>query len=76
MSFRHRAGHGLGLDVHEQPYICEGNDQLVQAGNVFSDEPGIYIPGQYGVRIEDQLFIHESGAERLTNLPHELIVID
>ena len=49
---------------------------MIQQGNVFSDEPGIYLPGRFGVRIEDVLFVKEEGAERLTPLDHELHVID
>ena len=74
--FTHRLGHGIGLDVHEHPYMSSDNTQLIQAGNAFSDEPGIYLPGRFGVRIEDQLFVREDGAERLTPLDHKLRVID
>lgn len=74
--FTHRLGHGLGLDVHEHPYLSAGNKHVIEAGNVFSDEPGIYLPGRFGVRIEDLLFVHPEGAERLTPLDHELRVID
>lgn len=74
--FTHRLGHGIGLDVHEHPYITDGNLTPIKVGNVFSDEPGIYIPGKYGVRIEDQLFIHNYGAERLTPLKHKLMIVD
>lgn len=74
--FTHRTGHGLGLDVHEHPYLSADNEQLIQPGNVFSDEPGIYLPGRFGVRIEDLLFVHPAGAERLTPLDHDLHVVD
>lgn len=74
--FTHRLGHGLGLDVHEHPYLSAGSKHIIQAGNVFSDEPGIYIPGRFGVRIEDLLFVHPEGAERLTPLDHALRVVD
>ena len=74
--FTHRVGHGLGLDVHEHPYLSAGNRHIIEAGNVFSDEPGIYLPGRFGVRIEDLLFVHPDGAERLTPLDHQLRVID
>jgi Xaa-Pro aminopeptidase len=73
--FTHRLGHGLGLALHESPYITQGNRQIIEAGNCFSDEPGIYLPGRFGVRIEDALFINQDGAERLTPLGHELQVI-
>ncbi len=74
--FTHRLGHGLGLDVHEHPYLSAGNRHIIEAGNVFSDEPGIYLPGRFGVRIEDLLFVHADGAERLTPLDHDLHVVD
>jgi Xaa-Pro aminopeptidase len=73
--FTHRLGHGLGLALHESPYITQGNRQTIKVGNCFSDEPGIYLPGRFGVRIEDALFIHQDGAEQLTPLGHELQVI-
>ena len=74
--FTHRLGHGIGLDTHEHPYISADNKQPLEVGNAFSDEPGIYLTGRFGVRIEDQLFIKENGAERLTPLDHDLHVID
>jgi len=74
--FTHRLGHGLGLSIHEEPYMTAGNNRLIEAGFVFSDEPGIYMPGRFGVRIEDLLYIHPEGAERLTVLSHELTIID
>ena len=74
--FTHRVGHGLGLDVHEHPYLSAGNRHIIEAGNVFSDEPGIYLPDRFGVRIEDLLFVHSDGAERLTPLDHDLHIVD
>ena len=61
--FIHRVGHGLGLDVHEEPYMVGGNTLPLAEGMVFSDEPGIYIPGEFGVRIEDILVCTADGAE-------------
>jgi Xaa-Pro dipeptidase len=64
--FTHRLGHGMGLDGHEWPYLVPGNTLPLQANMTFSDEPGIYIPGEFGVRIEDDMHITASGAELLT----------
>lgn len=64
--FTHRVGHGIGLDMHEWPYLVGGNTQKLAAGMVFSDEPGIYLPGQFGVRLEDDMLITDKGAELLT----------
>jgi Xaa-Pro dipeptidase len=67
--FVHRTGHGLGLEVHEPPYIVEGNEELLQPGMTFTIEPGIYLPGQGGVRIEDDVLVTPQGAETLTTFP-------
>ncbi len=64
--FTHRVGHGLGMDGHEWPYLVRGNKMPLQPHMTFSDEPGIYIPGEFGVRLEDDMHITESGAELLT----------
>ena len=64
--FTHRVGHGMGMDGHEWPYLVRGNTLPLQAGMVFSDEPGIYIPGEFGVRLEDDMHITEAGAELFT----------
>jgi Xaa-Pro dipeptidase len=70
--FSHRLGHGIGMDMHEWPYFVKSNmfgydlDPRLQAGNLFSDEPGIYIHGEFGIRLEDDLLITESGSELLT----------
>jgi Xaa-Pro dipeptidase len=63
--FTHRLGHGIGMDGHEWHYLVGGNKRLLQAGNVFSNEPGIYIPGEFGIRIEDEMLITENGAKLL-----------
>ncbi|GIV61172.1 MAG: peptidase M24 [Rhodothermaceae bacterium] len=71
--FIHRTGHGLGLEVHEDPYIRGDNEQRLAEGMTFTIEPGIYLPGRGGVRIEDDVVITADGAERLSDLPRELI---
>lgn len=72
--FFHRTGHGLGLEVHELPQIATGNQALLEPGMIFTVEPGIYIPGVGGVRIEDNLVITETGAEVLTTFRRDLKV--
>ncbi|MFN7996603.1 MAG: Xaa-Pro peptidase family protein [Bryobacteraceae bacterium] len=64
--FTHRLGHGLGMDGHEWPYLVRGNRLPLAAHMTFSDEPGIYIPGEFGIRLEDDLHVTEDGAELLT----------
>ena len=73
--FTHRTGHGLGLESHEPPYLVEGNTAPLAAGNTFTIEPGIYLPGVGGVRIEDDVLITEDGAESLTTYDRELRVV-
>jgi len=72
--FIHRTGHGLGLEVHEQPYIMAGNEQVLAEGMVFSVEPGVYLPGKYGIRIEDIVAVTDSGVRTLTGFDHQLVV--
>lgn len=74
-AFLHRLGHGLGLDVHEEPYLVEGNELPLQAGMVFSDEPGIYLAGRLGVRIEDAVVCTETGGRRLNEATRDLVVV-
>lgn len=73
--FIHRTGHGLGMDVHEEPYIVQGNGERLEEGNVFTVEPGIYLPGRFGVRIEDDIAIMGGQARRLNEFPRELTII-
>jgi Xaa-Pro aminopeptidase len=74
--FVHRTGHGIGLSVHEEPYIVAGNDQRLAEGMAFSVEPGIYLPGRWGARIEDIVIVTADGAQSVNTRPHDLIVVD
>src|SRR5690606_27315758 len=74
--FIHRTGHGIGLDVHEEPYIQSDNDLELEPGMAFSVEPGIYHRGRWGARIEDIVVVTEDGVERLNRRPHELLVVE
>lgn len=74
--FLNRLGHGIGIAVHESPYIIEGNDVPLEPGNVFSVEPGIYIPGKYGVRIENLVAVRPDGTgEALNKFTRDLITV-
>jgi Xaa-Pro aminopeptidase len=73
--FVHRTGHGIGLEEHEDPYIVAGNDEPLDPGMAFSVEPGIYLPGRHGARIEDILVVTETGAESLNREPRALTVV-
>ena len=74
-TFIHRTGHGIGLDVHEEPYIVEGNDLPLEPGMTFSIEPGVYLPGRWGARIEDIVAVTSDGVERLNRRPTGLAVL-
>ncbi len=72
---RHKTGHGLGRLVHEEPYIMRGNPVEMEAGMVFTNEPGLYDETAFGVRIEDDILVTEDGCESLTTFPKELMVV-
>lgn len=72
---RTKTGHGLGRDVHEAPYIMRGNHQVLPAGTVYTNEPGLYEVGKFGVRIEDDVLITETGCRSLTQFPKDLMIV-
>lgn len=74
--FIHRTGHGIGLETHEEPYIVEGNDLALEEGMAFSIEPGFYLPGRFGARIEDIVVCGSDGAIVLNRRPRDLAVVD
>jgi Xaa-Pro aminopeptidase len=74
-NFIHRTGHGIGLEVHEDPYLVKGNEQPLEAGHAFSVEPGIYLQGRYGARIEDIMVCGQDGPDVLNQAPRELLVV-
>ena len=74
-AFLHRTGHGIGLSVHEEPYLVAGNDITLTEGMAFSIEPGIYFRGQWGARIEDIVVVTASGCESVNLRPHGLSVL-
>jgi Xaa-Pro aminopeptidase len=74
--FIHRTGHGIGLEVHESPYLVEGNEANLEAGMAFSVEPGVYIPGEFGVRIEDIVVCSADGAEVLNQSSRDLLGVE
>jgi len=73
--FTHRTGHGIGMEGHEEPYMRSDNMQLLEPGMAFTVEPGIYLPGRNGVRIEDNAVITENGADVLSDMPREIRVV-
>src|SRR5206468_3960185 len=73
--FIHRTGHGIGLEEHESPWIASDNGQPLEAGMCFSIEPGIYLEGRFGVRIEDIVSVTETGAQRLNRASRDLEIV-
>jgi Xaa-Pro aminopeptidase len=74
--FMHRTGHGIGVEAHEDPYIVRGNAEVLAAGHAFSIEPGIYVPGRWGARLEDIVVATDDGPEALNRVDHDLVVVD
>ena len=73
--FTHRAGHGLGIEIHEPPYISASSEVVLDEGMVFSIEPGIYLPGKFGVRLEEIVILRADGPEILSERPRDLVVV-
>ena len=74
--FIHRTGHGIGIEEHEDPYIVEGNALPLAPGHAFSIEPGIYVPGRFGLRLEDIVVATEAGPDSLNHADHDLVPVD
>jgi len=74
--FIHRTGHGIGIEEHEDPYIVEGNGERLAAGHAFSVEPGVYVPGAWGIRLEDIVVATEDGPLPCNEADHDLVVVD
>jgi Xaa-Pro aminopeptidase len=73
--FVHRTGHGIGMDAHEDPYVVQGNATPLAAGHAFSIEPGVYVPGRFGLRLEDIVVATPDGPLRLNDAPRDLAVV-
>jgi Xaa-Pro aminopeptidase len=74
--FFHRTGHGIGMEEHEDPYIVEGNDTALAPGHAFSIEPGIYVAGRWGLRLEDIVVATPAGPRPLNQVEHGLVALD
>jgi Xaa-Pro aminopeptidase len=74
--FIHRTGHGIGVEEHEDPYIVSGNGTRLAPGHAFSIEPGIYVPGRFGLRLEDIVVAADAGPDELNRADHALAVVD
>ena len=74
--FIHRTGHGIGIEEHEDPYVVAGNTLPLAAGHAFSVEPGIYVAGKWGFRLEDIVVATDAGPEELNRADHSLVVVD
>ena len=71
----HRTGHVIGLSTHEEPCIMAGNERKLEPGMAFSVEPGVYLPGEFGMRLEDVIVVTEDGGESVNNGQHDLITV-
>jgi Xaa-Pro dipeptidase len=71
--FRHRMGHGIGMNVHERPFLSAEDETLLKPGMTFTDEPSIIIPGRFSVRIEDIIVVEEGGGRKLNSYPAALV---
>ena len=74
--FVHRTGHGIGMEAHEEPYMVSGNTLPIAAGHAFSVEPGIYIAGKWGMRLEDIVVATNSGPVSMNNVNHALVTVE
>jgi len=74
--FVHRTGHGIGMEEHEDPYMVNGNKTLIAPGHAYSVEPGIYVPGKWGMRLEDIVVATENGPQAVNHANHQLVVLD
>ena len=74
--FVHRTGHGIGMEAHEEPYMVRGNGRAIEAGFAFSVEPGIYVPGKWGMRLEDIVVATVDGPVSMNVVNHELVSLD
>lgn len=74
--FTHRLGHGIGLDGHEPPYLVQGNGTLLRPGMAFTIEPGLYLPGDFGIRIEDTVILTSDGIRRLNNVSRDVVIVN
>jgi len=73
--FGHGLGHGIGLDVHEEPRVSQANQTALQVGAIVTIEPGVYLPNRFGVRIENDVFLGAETTEVLTDFPTDLIIV-
>ena len=71
----HRTGHGIGMEAHEDPYVVAGNATPLEPGHAFSIEPGIYVPGRFGLRLEDIVVATADGPRRLNDAPRDLAIV-